>query len=272
MIKLDISIKDLIHIQKRLTFLVGAGSSKERPSCLTAGNEMKEAIIKFGCEQKCINDILQLENLRFEALVEIFQNHFDEELKIIDYYGNCDKPNLQHYFFAHMLKNGNYLMTTNFDCLIELALIYLGYPKEKIIPVITQGDFKKFSIPSVLYKRGEIPIYKLHGTPKNIISKEITRNSLIATIKSLGKNKRGISIFQIEPFKHEALKNLLLDRTLVVIGYSGLDDFDIIPSIKNLSIYDKIIWIKHKGNDNGKEIAYQIEQNDNFPNNDDYYI
>ena len=64
--KLDISIKDLIHIQKRLTFLVGAGSSTERPSCLAAGNEMKEAIIKFGCEQKYIDDILQFKNLSFK--------------------------------------------------------------------------------------------------------------------------------------------------------------------------------------------------------------
>ena len=146
--KLDISIKDLIHTKNRLTFLVGAGISIDSPSYLASGNEMKEAIIKFGCEQKYIDDILQLKNLRFETLVGIFQNLFDKELKIIDYYGNCDKPNLQHYFFAYMLKNGNYLMTTNFDCLIELALISLGYPKEKIIPVITQGDFKKYSRPS----------------------------------------------------------------------------------------------------------------------------
>ena len=270
--KLDISIKDLIYNQKRLTFLVGAGSSIEKPSCLAAGKEMKEAIINFGCEQKYADDILKLENLRFEILVEIFQNHFDDDLKIIDYYANCDKPNLQHYFFAHMLMKGNYLMTTNFDCLFELALINLGYPKEKIIPVITQNDFKNYSIPSLLYKKGEIPIFKLHGTPKNIISKEITRNSLITTIKALGKNKKGISIFQIEPFKQETLKNLLVDRTLVVIGYSGLDDFDIIPSIKDMLIYNKIIWLKHKSNDYGKDIIYQIEKNDSYPNSDDYYV
>ncbi|KKK60633.1 hypothetical protein LCGC14_3022410, partial [marine sediment metagenome] len=256
--KLDISIKDLIYNQKKLTFLVGAGSSVENPSCLAAGDKMKEAIIRFACEYASLKDILQLTNLRFEVLVEIFQNYFDEVLKIIDYYGNCDKPNLQHYFFAHMLKNGHYLMTTNFDCLIELALVNLGVPKEEIIPVITQEDYKQFSVPQQMYEKSQIPIYKLHGTPINIISKEITRNSLIATIKSLGENKRGISIFQIEPFKLEAFKNLLLNRTLVVIGYSGLDDFDIIPSIKDLLIYDKIIWIKHKTDDNGKESVYEI--------------
>lgn len=79
--KIDISIKNLFQNQKKLTFLIGAGSSNDSPSCLAIGNEMKEAILKFGCEQRYINDILKLKNLRFETLIEIFQKHFDEELK-----------------------------------------------------------------------------------------------------------------------------------------------------------------------------------------------
>jgi hypothetical protein len=66
---------------------------------------MMEAIIRYTCAKSEINKILNLEDLRFETLVEIVRDRLDEELKIIDYFGECDKPNLQHFFLADMIKN-----------------------------------------------------------------------------------------------------------------------------------------------------------------------
>ena len=74
---------------------------------------------------------------------------------------------------------------------------------------------------------------------------ESTKESLIVTLKELGKNKEGKNIFQIEPFKQKLFRTILKNRILVVMGYSGYDDFDIIPTLKILTNLKKIIWINH---------------------------
>ena len=75
--------------------------------------------------------------MRFESLVEILRDNIDEDLKLIDFYGECDKPNLQHFFLASMILKGHFVMTTNFDFLIELALLQMNVPREQIKVIMT---------------------------------------------------------------------------------------------------------------------------------------
>lgn len=100
----NLTIKDLFTDSAKLTFLVGAGCSVDPPSSLPAGREMMDAIIRYTCAESEIEKILKLKELRFEQLVEILRNILDPELKLIDYYGECDKPNLQHFFLADLIK------------------------------------------------------------------------------------------------------------------------------------------------------------------------
>ena len=239
----NLTIRDLFTPDAKLTFLVGAGCSIDAPSCLPAGPPMMEAIINYTCAESEIKKILELEELRFEQLVEILRDNLDPELKIIDYYGQCNKPNLQHFFLADMIKKGHFVMTTNFDFLIERALQQSGIPKSAIIPVITKHDFEEFSNPSELFKKGKKAVFKIHGSTKNIITEETTRDSLVATIQALGLGKEGENMFQVEPFKRPLFDNISNDRSIVIIGYSGSDDFDIIPTLKVLKNLRRIIWI-----------------------------
>ncbi|MFX1446177.1 MAG: tetratricopeptide repeat protein [Promethearchaeota archaeon] len=260
----SLTIKDLITPKAKLTFLVGAGCSVDAPSCLPAGKSMMEAIINFVCADSEIEKILKLEDLRFEQLVEIVRDHLDNELKVIDYYGQCDKPNIQHFFLVEMIKNGHFVMTTNFDFLIEYALQQSGLPKNKIIPVITRGDFERFSDPQELFNIGKKALYKVHGSTQNIITGEETRESLIATIQAFGSNKEGLNVFQVEPFKRELFDNISNGRSLVVMGYSGSDDFDIVPTLKVLKNLQNIVWINYsEKNKIGKEKIYEIDANTN---------
>ncbi|MBY9008893.1 MAG: hypothetical protein KGD74_03395 [Candidatus Lokiarchaeota archaeon] len=128
----NLTIRDFFTPDAKLTFLVGAGCSVDAPSCLPAGRTMMDAIIDYTCAESEINKIKKLEQLRFETLIEIVRDSFDNELKIIDFYGQCDKPNIQHFFLAEMMKKGNFIMTTNFDFLIEYALLKSGVPKKKL--------------------------------------------------------------------------------------------------------------------------------------------
>jgi len=254
----NLTIKDLLTPNAKLTFLVGAGCSVDAPSCLPAGKQMMDALIDYTCIESEIEKIKELKDLRFEHLVGIIQKELDPELKIIDYYGKSDKPNLQHFFLAEMLKQGHFVLTTNFDFLIELALQQSGVPKEEIRVVITKNDFETYNNPPELYSNGIKALYKIHGSTKNQITQEDTRDSLITTIQRLGVGKKGENVFQIEPFKRPLFDNIMKNRTLVIIGYSGSDDFDIVPTLRVLKNLQNLIWIKHISEDGGKEKIYEI--------------
>jgi len=256
----NLSVKDLITQDATLTFLVGAGCSINAPSCLPAGRAMMDAIIRHTCPDSEIEKIMALEELRFEALVELYRDQFDRQLRIIDYYGLCDKPNLQHFFIAERIKQGNFVMTTNFDFLIEHSLLQLGIKKDEIIPVITKEDFIKYNNPGELYRQGYKTLYKIHGSPKNLITNQDTKDSLVATIQAFGSNKEGMNVFQVEPFKRELFDNISNNRSLVVIGYSGSDDFDVVPTLKVLKNLNNVIWINFITDDEGREKIYEIDE------------
>jgi ubiquitin-protein ligase/tetratricopeptide (TPR) repeat protein len=260
--KIEFDIVNLLKNESNLIFLVGAGCSVDTPSCLTTGNQMIEAIIKHTCPESEIETILRLNDLRFELVVEMIRNNVDKNLRIIDFYGLCDRPNIQHYFLADMIHKEHVVLTTNFDYLLEYALIQSNVPKKSILPVITQSDYEHFSDPDKLHKQGKKPVYKIHGSTKNIITQEDTRKSLIATIQAFGKNKEGLNVFQIEPFKRTLFENLSDGRSLVVIGYSGSDDFDIVPTLKKLKNLKNFIWIDYT-EENKKAEIYEIQEKPN---------
>ncbi|MHA1981034.1 MAG: SIR2 family protein [Promethearchaeota archaeon] len=257
---INLQIKDLINDKEKLTFLVGAGCSIDSPSCLPAGRAMMNAIIDYVCPQSEINKIKNLEQLRFEALVEIVRDTLDNDLKLIDYYGLCEKPNIQHFFFAEMIKKGHFVMTTNFDFLLEHALLQSGVPKDEIIVAITKEDFVNYQNPVELYENNKKTLYKIHGSTQNIITEKSTKDSLVATIQAFGSNKQGLNMFQIESFKQNLFKNITKDRSLVIIGYSGSDDFDVVPTLKELKNLNNVIWIDFKKDVENQEQIFEIDK------------
>lgn len=256
----NLQLKDFISEKTKLTFLVGAGCSIDAPSCLAAGRAMMDAIIDYICPDTEAEKIKKLKQLRFEALVEIVRDNIDKDLKLIDYYGLCDKPNSQHFFFANMIKKGHFVMTTNFDFLIEKALINIGIPKDEIVVAITREDFQELSNPYELHKDNKKTLYKIHGSTKNVITGENTKDSLIATMQAFGSNKEGLNIFQIESFKQKLIENITNDRSLIIIGYSGSDDFDVVPTLKVLKNLREVFWIDFKADDGGYEQVYEIDK------------
>ncbi|MFX0105671.1 MAG: tetratricopeptide repeat protein [Candidatus Hodarchaeota archaeon] len=244
----DLTLKDLLLKNRDLTFLVGAGCSVDKPSCLPAGRAMMDSIINYTCASSEIDKIKSLKELRFEQIIEILRDRLDNDLKVIDYYGLCEKPNIQHFFLADMMKKENFVITTNFDFLIEYGLLGSEVPGEEIVPVITKEDFVKYDNPYEVINEGRKPIYKIHGSTRNIIENQSTRDSLIATIKAFGSNKEGKNVFQLESYKQPLFSNITTDRSLVIMGYSGSDDFDVVPTLKVLKNLRSIIWINHSEN------------------------
>lgn len=258
--KVDMDVKSFFDGNHDLTFLIGAGCSVDSPSCLPAGRPMMDAIIEYVCHLEDVENIKKLsKSMRFEQLIELFRDNLDYNLKVIDYYGSCEYPNIQHFFLANMINKGHYVMTTNFDYLIERALLKSVDDESTVIPVITEGDFRSNKDPEQIINMGKKPVYKIHGSTKNIITDEQTKDSLVATIQAFGKNKEGLNVFQIEPFKRELFDNISNNRSLVVMGYSGSDDFDIVPTLKVLKNLKSIIWFNYVYEDNNKEEVYEIK-------------
>ena len=269
----NLNLKDLFSQDVKLTFLVGAGCSVSFPSCYPLAKDMMKAIIQHFCAESEINKIqglLDSNLLRFEMLIEIIRDVIDSNLKIIDYYELSDKPNILHFYLVQMIIKGHFVLTTNYDFLIEHALLQSKISKNEIICIITEEDFKKYDEPSILYENGKKTLYKIHGSTKNIITNENTRQSLISTISSFGLNKEGLNIFQVESYKRSLFNNISNSRTLIVLGYSGSDDFDVIPTIKVLKGWNNIIWINHVEDQDRDEKIYEImqEDEDDFTNFD----
>ncbi|KKM20337.1 hypothetical protein LCGC14_1646480, partial [marine sediment metagenome] len=171
-------------------------------------------------------------------------------------------PNYIHYFLANVIVNRkDYVVTTNFDYMIEKGIQrILESDKHKfIIPVITRENFVSNFRPLDIFKEGGYPLYKIHGSKRNLITGENTGNSLVTTMSALGKDRGIGETFSLESYKKQAIYNLMKNRTLIVMGYSGSDDFDIGPTLQGLPYLSRLIWVEHV-QDNTKEI-YKVKKN-----------
>lgn len=243
----DESITSFFSPKVSYTFLVGAGVSMDQPSNVPSAIEIVRSLLELSAPPEEVTNLLALDKLRFELAVEKIKIEIDEDLKFLDYLELITEPNLIHYFLANSIIRGNYVITTNFDYLIEHALVRTLDKQwhKDIIPIITKEDFIFYQEPNKLITNNKYPIYKIHGSKRNIILDKDTSDSLITTISALGKEREEGETFAIEPYKKPAIYNLMEQRTLVVMGYSGSDDFDIGPTLKELPFLKRIIWVEH---------------------------
>ncbi|UYP48208.1 hypothetical protein NEF87_004493 [Candidatus Lokiarchaeum ossiferum] len=247
-------ISELFHPEGNYTFLVGAGISMNAPANIPSAVQFVKSILELCAPQEEIDSILSLQYLRYELLIEKFKIYLDTNLHFLDYLEFATQPNLLHLFLASALLHKQYLVTTNFDFMLERALQAILLPTEeyKIVPVITKADFGRDFRPYDLVEQGLCPIYKIHGSKKNIITGEDTAGSLITTMGSLGRDRAIGETFTLEEYKQQPFYNLVKGRTLIVMGYSGSDDFDIGPMLMNLPTIENLVWIDHSSDKHWK--------------------
>lgn len=59
-------------------------------------------------------------------MVKIVLDYLDKKLKIIDYYGQCESPNFQHFYLVDMLKKGHFVMPMNFDFIMKRDRLFIS--------------------------------------------------------------------------------------------------------------------------------------------------
>ncbi|MFX0063060.1 MAG: tetratricopeptide repeat protein [Candidatus Hermodarchaeota archaeon] len=246
----DVTLASLFEVKKKYSFLAGSGISLDPPSSLPTGYNFTKMILEQLVPAELKDVILTYTNperedmlspgdfLRFEQIMEILYNTFDPNLNVLDVFGYCDKPNLNHLLLARLISQEHIVFTTNFDSLIEHALLALkaDLSREDLFPVIYKDEWENTT-------HQKIPIYKLHGSILNIAQNKETRDSIQATLKQITREKS--DTFQLEHWKTGILRNKLTKHDLIVIGYSGLDDFDVLPTIQAIPTQQTIFWINH---------------------------
>ncbi|MFX0060798.1 MAG: tetratricopeptide repeat protein [Candidatus Hermodarchaeota archaeon] len=242
-------LESIFRSRDKFCFLVGSGISLDPPSSLPTGHQFMETLIERLIPQRELMNVLALTNrkregmrcpddfLRFEQLLEYLQRWYDPELRILDLYANCVTPNFNHLFLAEMILQGHSVFTTNFDSLIEYALVKAGVPQKQVYPIIYQEDWETRP------QRKQWRVYKLHGSLMDLYNKQRCPETIETTLAPIAQCKG--EIFQLEYWKRQVLDSFLQNYDLVVLGYSGLNDFDIMPSLWNIHSTKRIIWISH---------------------------
>lgn len=233
--------------EERLAILAGAGISRRAPSNLPTAGEMMISILRRLLSPEVFlrsADLLNAERpgrhspkdfIRFESLVRtLAQYSRDANLTFLNYLAESRSPNRNHYLLAGLIENGHPVLTTNFDGLIETACVRRGfYP----IVLAEEATFRKWSPGS-----DRPSLFKLHGSFE--VEGRDSRGSLRASLDSIVR--AGDTDVMLEESKLAVLSRIVASHDLLVMGYSGADDFDILPALQRIHAPGrKIIWINH---------------------------
>jgi tetratricopeptide (TPR) repeat protein len=237
-------------MNSEMVLFAGAGISFEEPSRVPVAIPVVEAIVRaIAPSAKIAQDLMPYlragrageqhagDYLRFEVLLEIVHDFADADLNVLGFIDEFQAFNPLHQIFAAQAVSGAAIVTTNFDSLIERALLDLG-----AVPLTLCAD-ADFAATAPVLPPGSTPIYKLHGSLKrhNGAASIATPETLGATIAAIARGTDGRRL--PEP-KHSFFRNLVRGRAMLVAGYSGSDDLDIVPTFEELEP-NSILWLHH---------------------------
>lgn len=208
--------------------LVGSAISQFPPTNLVSGFSFTEQLYDYiffeDIFKNGIYDWLREEfnQLPFEAVMECFPLPNILPIIIKNIF-QTEVTNKLHDYLGKNLANGRFssIITPNYDLCIDSIL-----KKEFFSNVVkTIGDTEHLDYHNPIF-------FKIHGSAENGFE-----STLIFTLNQEGR---------LLDWKVDLLRNLLKNKILIVIGYSGRD-FDICPLIAEINNYKKIIWIQFKG-------------------------
>jgi tetratricopeptide (TPR) repeat protein len=240
-----------------VAFLVGAGVSRPPPSNLPLGGDLVNLMVDALTRRAEISNprrasVINLISSRLRPEV-IFDVLFAEIGTICFRVLRClgqGEPNYIHYFLAAMLRRGNDVLTTNYDVQIERASADSGLVIQR---AISRGAFRKAAKRS---SNNVGVLYKLHGSLK-LNGNLPDRTSLIAAMRQVGRG--------LDEAKAQVLERVLQAKPLVVLGYSGRDEFDIVPKLTATPKVKYVHWILHSDLKNPRSLNWSVAKQSNLP-------
>lgn len=270
---------------KRKCFFIGAGVSFAAPSSIPFASKILSDMISFllGLESEEIlkniltkkggknlyerfaKELFNDEMFPFEETFQTLENVLGSNIRSFVELLRYGKPNINHYMLATQLKNGNTVITPNFDTKIEEAYIELYGEKSlesDLEILVSDADYYRYVNNSIEKNNNNKPVLaKIHGSIENY-------NSLAISTQGISSSAdQSLSIEEIsdnfkDKFEENQLKNSLLsipkdiflqnsfDNDVVMfMGYSASDKADIVPLINYYTNKTPIIWISHERKD-----------------------
>lgn len=217
----------------RLAFLSGAGVSRDPPANCPLAKEMTCSLAEAFWDISIISKRhwqkttlrRRAVKVRFESLMQVIADTTGTVgfLRVL----RGGRPNAIHRMLARALLDGCPVLTTNFDQLIERAVAEKG---GSITTLKDARDFKRWRRYS---PKGVLA--KLHGSLEDL-------DSLCATIRQVGLLGPA---FMWDPPRGNYLSKVRKKYPMVVIGYSGYDDSDILPKLRITASEKPLLWILH---------------------------
>lgn len=224
---------------ERLAVLAGAGVSYDAPSRLpTAAPIMKAIVDAIAADLEPAHTVLtqactpegDASFLRMERLLSLVYPN-NTQPRAISVLAKATVPNRNHLALARLGGRGAMILTTNFDLLIERACEQLGV---SFRVAVEEDEYQEcLQAPP----DGTCWIVKLHGSAERLAS-------VSATLEHVGQGRGGFSPWGA---KGKVTGRVLSTRNLVVTGYSGSDDFDVIPMFLAVGSDRQILWLDHCG-------------------------
>jgi hypothetical protein len=238
------NVVTLLRSGKRsVTIIAGAGISI--PSGLPSGRDIVKKIVDLLLKQAgLLNHKLpekirdHVLDIRPEVVLDIIQSIYRLHspqgsglpmARLLSGFKDAD-PNEMHYFLAHLLRRGlaSSVITTNYDTLIEKAFATVSGLDSRLfweLPIVsTTNDLPKLSSRKPY-------LFKIHG--------------------SLESRPKAPPLFAAQDFASvparflKAFQRTLKNKHLLVLGYSGSDDFSLKPLFVSTPSTRRIFWIEH---------------------------
>ncbi len=196
----------------QVAFLVGAGISAERQSRIPLWGELVSSLLRVIAGEEGRDEVqyakplmgLLFNEVIFHQMTQIIG--LDKTAEALKACMNTNSYGSIHKFLAWAMKEfKNPVLTTNYDELIEEAA---GW---------RQNDTNESN-----------NLLKLHGTLSNVEKARFTINQIFAPLEDNLK---------------ERTINALNDRIVIVAGYQGLDEFDVIPLLFDEAHPRTIVWL-----------------------------
>lgn len=219
---------------KQVALFCGAGIS------FNSGLPLANTLIKHILRELDLKDadlpLLLQSKLPFEAFIQTLMDEVESD-HLLEIFGQGE-PSTTHDFIAGLIKRGyiTTVMTTNFDQLIEKALENIGFKKDAdYLVYITEEDFSKIDWNDTK----KCKIIKIHGCVSD-------KNSMAITLGEVAK----MTIGQHRAKTVNSFFSSRINHSVMVLGYSCSDIFDISPEIERMiNEMSEIHFIDHIFND-----------------------
>lgn len=225
----------------RNIFLVGAGISINHPSCIPAAWPIMDVFCQWlsDGEQDIYQQLMHrcspqhgenpFDFIRFESLIQAvtrIQPEVIQVLKILETYGY---PNPYHLSLMDRARQGDLVITTNFDTRLETAAEYLDSPAQ-VFRLSTKNKRPK----------ANTQLLKLHGSfPYRHNANSRPR----ATLNQIGNIGLGFEHF---PGFREWFGEQTQNANVFVMGYSASDSFDVVPLLEQHCRAKRLVWFNYQ--------------------------